>query len=93
MNRLITTIVAGIIALSTIYGSVGLRFDEKINSALMDCAEESESEIESVDLRLSMIQVIAQDCLDRSIDDDTVAYSENLIFINFPEVPIPPPKV
>lgn len=92
MNRLCLIIIAGILTLSTLYGSIGLRLDGKVNSALMDFTEESEGEIESIDLRLLMIQEIAQNWLERSVDETTISYSENLVYVRFPEVPIPPPK-
>jgi hypothetical protein len=79
--------------LSTIFGSISLSIDGKANSALIDFTEESECEIESIDILLLMIQAISQDCLERSKSDDTIAFSDNLIFVNFPEIPIPPPKV
>lgn len=92
MNRVSTCIVASVLALSTICGTVCLRFDGDLLSAITDQAEENEQEIEAFDFRQLIDQSGERLGPQRSHNSEGCCYSENLNFRNFIEVPLPPPK-
>ena len=92
MKRLFLFIIVSFLALSAIYGSISLRSAGKANSVFLDFTENSEGEIEVFDLRSFTKQLYFEVLSDNSKGQRSVSYAEELIFINFQEVPIPPPK-
>jgi hypothetical protein len=92
MNRLFLCIIASVLAVSTICSGVNFQLDGTLNSALADLAEESEGEIEGIDIRLFTNQSVEKNRMVESNDLALMSYSGGLTFDNFLEVPIPPPK-
>ncbi len=58
----------------------------------MDLNGELEGEIEAMDLRLFMHQTIERNVSSKPNDPSLISYSEKFAFVNFIEVPNPPPK-
>jgi hypothetical protein len=90
MQKLLLYTIVGILTFSTICSQWSIQDDVKFNTA--DLAEESEGEIEDVDIRFFLDQFLLRDQTVRSNDRCLGFFSEELRLFNFLEVAIPPPK-